>query len=210
MPNRSNKACGFFPCHPGLEDCTFCYCPFYPCLNEIRGKFIYSTKHKKDIWSCMTCNWIHKISVVDNILASIRNNNRKGRQLKTNNIGVIILSHGSRLQKANASLNKIVRAIRQKTGLDTIVPAYLQFCHPDLERSVKDLVAKGIGTVVIIPFFLFNGNHVTRDIPHIIKIEKEKYPQVNFVYTKNLGEDTRIPDIVSDMVEEAAKNVSAY
>ena len=123
--------------------------------------------------------------------------------MKSDKVGIIILSHGSKVKKANASLNKTVRAIRRKTGLGTIVPAYLQFCQPDLERSVKSLVTKGCQTVIIIPFFLFNGNHVTRDIPHIIKKEEEKHPKVNFIYTKNLGEDTRISDIVSDMVEEA-------
>jgi len=130
--------------------------------------------------------------------------------LKKDKAGIIILSHGSRLKQANASLGKTVRTIRRKTGLDAIAPAYLQFCRPDLERSVKSIVAKGHRTVIIIPFFLFNGNHVTRDIPHIIEKEKEKYPEVNFIYTKNLGEDTRISDIVADMIEEAVGSGNTY
>lgn len=130
--------------------------------------------------------------------------------MKTDKAGIIILSHGSKIKRANASLNKTVQAIRQRTGLDAILPAYFQFCQPDLERSVKKLIAKGHQTVIIIPFFLFNGNHVTRDIPHIIEKEKGKYPKVDFIYTKNLGEDTRISDIVSDMVEEAVQSGSTY
>lgn len=116
--------------------------------------------------------------------------------------GVIVLSHGSKLKKANASLDRTVRAIRQKTGVNTIVPAYLQSFRPDLAQSIKNLIARGCQTLIIIPFFLFNGNHVTRDIPRLIKKEKTKYPKTKFIYTKNLGEDIRIADIVADIIEE--------
>lgn len=210
MLKRLNKSCNFFPCHAGLEDCTFCYCPFYPCLDKKKGGFIYSVKNKKDIWSCKSCNWIHKRNVAENIFTMIRKNKYQKQNLKSNKVGIVILSHGSKLKKANASLNKTVRIIRQKTGLDTIVPAYLQFCQPDLEKSIKSLIANGRQTVIIIPFFLFNGNHVTRDIPHIIEKEKGKYPKVNFIYTKNVGEDTRISDIISDMLGEAMHSGNIY
>ena len=73
MPKRLNKACKYFPCHKGLEDCTFCYCPFYPCLDKKRGKHVYSKKNKA-IWSCENCNWIHKKKVVDKIFDLIRKN----------------------------------------------------------------------------------------------------------------------------------------
>jgi len=77
MAKRLNKACKYFPCHKGLEDCTFCYCPFYPCLDKKRGRYVYSKK--KAIWSCENCIWIHKKKVVDKIFKLLR---RSGRILK--------------------------------------------------------------------------------------------------------------------------------
>lgn len=214
MVNRLNKACKFFPCHRGLEDCTFCYCPFYPCRNEKLGRFVYSNKLRKNIWSCESCGWIHKTKVTESIFTLIRKNKYrikgemssskfKDQNLRNGGIGIIILSHGSKLKNANASLRKTVEAIKRKTGLNIIVPAYLQFCRPSLEKSIKKLIIMKRQTIVIVPFFLFYGNHVTRDIPRIIKKEKDKYPKVNFIYTKNLGDDTRIADIVSRQIEEA-------
>lgn len=129
--------------------------------------------------------------------------------MKNDRTGIIILSHGTIVKKANASFVKTIRIIQRKTGLGAIVPAYLQFCQPDLERSVKGLVSKGHRMIIIIPYFLFYGNHVTRDIPHIIKKERERYPEVNFICTKNLGEDTRISDIVADIIKEAVQKDSA-
>lgn len=72
---RQNKACACFPCHKGLEDCTFCYCPFYPCLNKKRGEYIFLQKTSRRIWSCKDCSWIHKKSIVDKIFKLVRESN---------------------------------------------------------------------------------------------------------------------------------------
>ena len=65
---RINKACSSYPCHEGLEDCTFCYCPFYPCEDEGHGgKYltVYQGTTKEKIWDCSGCNWVHKKNFVD-------------------------------------------------------------------------------------------------------------------------------------------------
>ncbi len=202
---RLNKACKYFPCHSKLEDCTFCYCPFYPCGNGSRGNFIY-TKDKRKIWSCQECNWIHQKSVVDNIFQLIRLEYRapavkpvKGPE-KT---GVIILSHGSKLKSANHTMIKLVSAVKKELGLKNIFPAYLQFHQPDLSKTVRHLAAKGCKKIIIVPFFLFKGNHVSLDVPNAVKKEKDKYPNVSFVYTHNLGPDARLYEIVIDRISAA-------
>lgn len=202
MVKRLNRACKFFPCHRGLEDCTFCYCPFYPCLNEGRGEYVYSSKNNRKIWSCEPCNWIHKKKVVDDIFELIRENRRPREKLKDGRTGIIVLSHGTKIKRANAILVKTVKKIKQDTGLGLIVPAYLQLSRPDLTKSIKRLIGLGCQRIIIVPFFLFNGNHVTRDIPGIIKKARIMFPNLEFVYTKSLGEDRRVADIVSDMLRE--------
>jgi precorrin-3B C17-methyltransferase len=62
---KRNTSCKYFPCHKNLEDCTFCYCPFYACQNTKRGKFI--EKDGKTIWDCSNCEWIHKKKTVDKL-----------------------------------------------------------------------------------------------------------------------------------------------
>ncbi len=66
---RVNRACKYFPCHEELEDCTFCFCPFYPCKNEKLGKYI--KVGRKRIWDCTECSWIHKRIVVNRIIKLI-------------------------------------------------------------------------------------------------------------------------------------------
>lgn len=232
MIERINKACRYFPCHKGLEDCTFCYCPFYPCQDKALGERIYSLKLKKYVWSCLNCSWIHRKKTVGRIFSLIRKYRQELRKdtplllapletivqqkktkmpltglarrqgLKNKHAGIIILGHGSRLKKANALIPDVIKTVKRKLGLSNVVSAYLQLAQPDLSRSIKVLADKGCKKIIIVPFFLFVGNHVSRDIPEIIAQEKTKYPRVNFVYTKNLGQDARIQEIAADKITE--------
>ena len=58
------KNCAFFPCHKGIEDCKYCYCPIYPCGYEEFGKFIVSHEGKK-VWDCSDCIVFHKKKITD-------------------------------------------------------------------------------------------------------------------------------------------------
>lgn len=72
---RINQVCAAYPCHKELEDCTFCYCPIYPCNNTERGGrylTIYNGTSKEKIWDCSNCNWIHQKDVVDKIFENIK------------------------------------------------------------------------------------------------------------------------------------------
>lgn len=208
MVKRANKACRFFPCHRGIEDCTFCYCPFYPCQNQERGNYIYSPKLKKDIWSCQECNWIHKKKVVDSIFDLIRKNFRPQHTdlqkpcKHAARTGIIILGHGSKLSKANKLLVEIAKIVRKRRKYDVIEASFLQFHHPDLSKSIEKLIRKGCKKIVIVPFFLFKGNHVKRDIPLVIKKAIARHADTKFVFTKSLGEDAMISDIVFRNIDE--------
>lgn len=57
----SNRGCEYYPCHSHPQNCTFCYCPFYPCgEGSTGGKWIKD----KDVWSCEDCEWIHNDKTV--------------------------------------------------------------------------------------------------------------------------------------------------
>jgi sirohydrochlorin ferrochelatase len=126
----------------------------------------------------------------------------EGQKTKSNHMGIIILGHGSRLKKANGLIAGIIKTIKEELKLRNIHPAYLQLVHPNLSKGIRNLAKEGCRKIIIVPFFLFAGNHVSRDIPGIIREEKRKYPHIAFVYTKNLGQDLRIAEIVVDKIKE--------
>ncbi|MDR1404753.1 MAG: cobyric acid synthase [Candidatus Methanoplasma sp.] len=58
----SDTNCPYHPCHFGGQDCTFCFCPFYPCCDENFGRNIIS-RRGADIWECTFCLFIHRPEV---------------------------------------------------------------------------------------------------------------------------------------------------
>ena len=63
-----NSHCKYYPCLEGLEDCTFCYCPLYPCGKKYRGGKWIKDSNKKEIWDCSNCTIIHREDVVKRLL----------------------------------------------------------------------------------------------------------------------------------------------
>lgn len=72
---RSRVDCEYYPCHFEGQDCTFCFCPFYPC-KETRtgGKFIQKSTGGT-VWSCIGCKLIHDGEIAENILEALMKNN---------------------------------------------------------------------------------------------------------------------------------------
>jgi len=58
------RDCEYYPCHFEGQDCTFCFCPFYPC-NDVES----STG--KMVWSCVDCTIIHEPEVAEEILVAL-------------------------------------------------------------------------------------------------------------------------------------------
>ncbi|HMK53612.1 MAG TPA: precorrin-3B C(17)-methyltransferase [Methanobacteriaceae archaeon] len=57
-----NLSCEYYPCHQHPQNCTFCYCPFYPCGDSSTGgRWI----KEKQVWSCEACKWIHQDQTVE-------------------------------------------------------------------------------------------------------------------------------------------------
>jgi precorrin-8X/cobalt-precorrin-8 methylmutase len=117
--------------------------------------------------------------------------------------GVIVLAHGSKVRTGNEGLFTIVEMLRAMGKWDMVEAGFLQLAKPGLTEVVKDLTGRGAERVVVMPLLLFSGNHVLKDIPEEIDNEREKYPEVEFCYAKNIGADERIALIASDRIEEA-------
>jgi hypothetical protein len=62
--------CKFYPCHFSGQDCTFCYCPFYPCLNYDMGGEI-KVNDGKIVWSCMDCWLIHDRKFAEDVILAL-------------------------------------------------------------------------------------------------------------------------------------------
>ncbi|ADI73133.1 aminotransferase class I and II [Methanohalobium evestigatum Z-7303] len=79
--NHSGRStCEYYPCHYPGQDCTFCFCPFYPCEDErTGGQYIKSTGGGK-VWSCSDCHIIHREKIVEQVLDVLMDENGDTKQ----------------------------------------------------------------------------------------------------------------------------------
>jgi len=63
--------CYYYPCHFKGQDCTFCFCLFYPCMDKILGKMI-TGRHENKIWTCKNCNKIHTPRIVEALVEELK------------------------------------------------------------------------------------------------------------------------------------------
>ncbi|OGL51048.1 MAG: hypothetical protein A3C43_00310, partial [Candidatus Schekmanbacteria bacterium RIFCSPHIGHO2_02_FULL_38_11] len=112
--------------------------------------------------------------------------------------GIILISHGSKLNSGNDGLFKVADMLRAMNRWDIVEAAFLQLAKPGFDEVVKKTVECGIERIVVVPLLLFKGNHVYKDIPEMLENEKVKYPNVEFIYANNIGADERIALIAAD------------
>ncbi|MDQ2086964.1 CbiX/SirB N-terminal domain-containing protein [Herbivorax sp. ANBcel31] len=115
--------------------------------------------------------------------------------------GILILAHGSKRQETNRILDSLVEKVKKKTGEKLVYPTYLQFSNPDFEEGIQYLVNNGAKEIRVIPLFLFDGVHVTKDIPEELERIKDNFKDIDIKMAGHIGDDDRIADIVVDKVE---------
>lgn len=120
---------------------------------------------------------------------------------------IIIAGHGSPKKDAN-NIEQIAgllhNIIHPGCADDCVRTAYLQFVNPGIMETLTTCVEEGAKKIVIHPYFLSNGMHVSSDIPQIIKEAEEKYPAVKFIYTEPLGIHNKMAEVVKERIEAAS------
>ena len=64
-----NHECPYHPAHFTGQDCSFCYCPFFPC-NDTTFGWELQGRHGP-VWNCSDCLFIHRTPVVKFIYSEI-------------------------------------------------------------------------------------------------------------------------------------------
>ncbi|MEQ8174714.1 MAG: CbiX/SirB N-terminal domain-containing protein [Syntrophomonadaceae bacterium] len=117
-------------------------------------------------------------------------------------IGVVIITHGSKRKEANDEMRSLVNMIRERDLANLYQTAFLQFEQPALGAAVDQLLSTGVQTIVVMPYFLVTGNHLSIDIMGLIKDEQEKHPDIKFMVARHLGMHPGLVDIVLDRIGE--------
>ncbi len=115
---------------------------------------------------------------------------------------IILLGHGSRRAEANQGLLEVAQKVSDLLK-QTVTPAYMAHGKPSLPEAVQAKILEGALKIIVMPLFLFRGIHVTVDIHEELREIREQHPNVEIVFTKELGADDGIANLAAERIKGA-------
>ena len=111
-------------------------------------------------------------------------------------IGILVLSHGSPREEANQGFVAMVERIASRLGAADVLPAFFSIARPDIQDRVAELAGRGIRHIVVMPYFLYTGQHVSHDIPALLAECRRQFPEVTLDLLPTLENDPAVEDVV--------------
>lgn len=115
---------------------------------------------------------------------------------------VLLIAHGSRLASANRDLSQLAELLRQRFAGCVVETAYLELTEPTIPQGAAVCVAGGASRVLMLPYFLSAGTHVTGDLKRFQADFAAQWPSVRFDLCPPLGLHPLMLDIVCDRLFE--------
>lgn len=103
----------------------------------------------------------------------------------------LLIGHGSKDPEGNEEF----ATFAQQAGVRHCM---LEYTEPSIPTALAQIAAEGIKRVAAIPYFLFAGGHVKRDIPRILAEQRRKYPGTEIRLGRHLGSEPSLLRAMAD------------
>lgn len=114
----------------------------------------------------------------------------------------MLAAHGSRAAAANDAHRAVVARLAEQAPT-RVVPAFLELTEPSIDEAIDLAVADGATTVVVLPYFLHPGRHLTEDLPRIVAEATERHPAAVVRLAPSFGSDPALADVLAAQVARA-------
>ena len=126
-------------------------------------------------------------------------------QSPENQVGILVVGHGSRRQEANDDVREATRQIATRGPFACVEPAFLEIVSPTIEEGFATLVERGASHVIIHPYFLSPGRHTRGDIPFNVHAAASQHPGVTYQITEPLAAHDLVIAASIERILEAKK-----
>lgn len=124
-------------------------------------------------------------------------------------MGLLLVDHGSKKKAANEMLESARDMLAARAGGGVLVEAaHMELAAPSIEEGIVKLAGRGLDLIVVAPFFLSPGRHVTQDIPQLVRQAEERVNSdgarerpLEVRIADPIGLHPKVADIILDRVE---------
>ena len=118
---------------------------------------------------------------------------------------LLLVAHGSRRKLSNDEV--VILADKLKSNCSEqyaiVHAAFLEIAEPLIPDGIKQCMDDGATSIIVLPYFLNSGRHVTEDIPEIVDNVRQLYPHIDINIAAHLGASDLMMDLLITSANDA-------
>jgi len=115
---------------------------------------------------------------------------------------LVVVGRGTNDPDANSNISKIARMLWEGMGFGWAEAAFSGVAHPRVDAALDRAARLGFARIVVFPYFLFTGVLVKRIYAQTDEAAA-RFPDIEFVKARYLGNHPRVIDAFVERIEEA-------
>ncbi len=115
---------------------------------------------------------------------------------------LLLIAHGSRRPEANADLEFVAAALRERARYPVVQVSFLELAEPDIETGGMLCVEQKATDVILLPYFLSPGKHVVEDLTAARDRLAARFPAARFVLAEPLGRHPLLLEVLEQRARE--------
>jgi sirohydrochlorin ferrochelatase len=115
---------------------------------------------------------------------------------------IILFAHGSAIAPANEAVDRVAQELARRAGCRAIA-AFLEKAQPDLAAAIAQVAGAGAIRVIIIPYFLTMGTHISKDLPELARAQQARFPGLQVLIASPMEGHPLLLDLLLDRMHSA-------
>lgn len=121
---------------------------------------------------------------------------------ETGTTAILLIAHGSREQSANDDLRGLAARLSAEGNYPIVQACFLELAEPAIPTGGDRCVELGATRVLMVPYFLFEGVHLRRDLTAARDELSERHLGVEFRLGSPLGPHPLLDQLVTERIQE--------
>ncbi len=118
----------------------------------------------------------------------------------------LLIGHGSRDADGNQEFMNFVNEIRRASPEQQFEACFLELATPTIPDGIDACVQQGANRIVVVPVILLAASHVKLEIPECLDAARQKYPNVEIIYGRNIGLHEQMIDLLLTRFHEQTQS----
>lgn len=128
---------------------------------------------------------------------------------------LVVAAHGSRREASNTEVRLLAQCLSESApdAFELIEAGFLELASPSIPEAITTCIEAGANRIVVVPYFLASGRHVSEDIPRMVEVMSTQHPQVTIDVADHIGALQAMPRLILEAagsVHDAAGNGRQY